>query len=601
MEVALEESEERYRTQFEEALDAIFLADAETGIILDCNRAAAELVGREKSELIGKHQRILHPPERIRGEFTKTFKQHLKEKEGQVLETRVITKNGEIRDVAIKANIFQLQGRKMLQGAFRDITASKRTEDALRMAEKKFRTIFENVHDVITYVDKHGKILDVNDKVEDLLGYKRDEVVGKHFLKLGIIKLKNIPRISRLFTRTIRKREARELVELELKHKNGNKVFVEVGTRFIRNNGEVEGIVNIFRDVTERRKAEKAIRESQQKFEALFRGNPEAAVYLDLDFGILDVNPCFCQLFGYTAEEVKGKKLVEVIVPESLLEEAERLDRDAQKGYVHHETVRKRKDGSLVPVSISAATVTLEDKRAVGYVGTYKDISDLKKLEEKLRVVGSLTRHDVRNKLAVVTGNAYLLRRKLPGNAEALEHLADMENAVKNAEAIFEFARIYETLGIEKLSKVNVGKAIDEAASLFSNLKGVKIANGCHGLTVLADSLLRQLVYNLIDDSLKYGRKISHIRIRYEKAEGNQLRLVYEDDGVGIALDAKPRIFDQGYTTGKGSGLGLYLVRRIIEAYGWTIRETGTPGNGVRFIIAIPEKNQRGKENYQLR
>jgi PAS domain S-box-containing protein len=471
MEEVLRESEEKYRNQFEEALDAIFLADADTGIILDCNRAATELVGREKSGLIGKHQRILHPPEKIKGEFSTTFKQHLKEKEGRVLETQVITKNGEIKDVAIKANLFELQGKKMLQGTFRDIT--------------------------------------------------------------------------------------------------------------------------------ERKKTEKAIRESQQKFEALFRGNPEAAVYVDLDFGILDVNPRFCQLFGYPAEEVMGKKLIEVIVPEDLSEEAERLDRDAKKGYARHETIRKRKDGSLVPVSISAATVAFDDK-LLGYVGTYKDITDLKKLEEKLRVAGSLTRHDVRNKLSAVTGNAYLLRRTLAGNAEALEHLADMENAVRNAESIFEFAGTYEKLGVEQLVNMNVGKVVDEAASLFSDLKGVKIANGCHGLTVLADSLLRQLFYNLIDNTLKYGEKTGQIRIYSKTPSADKLELVYEDDGVGIPNDIRSSLFKEGFTSGEGTGYGLFMMKRICEVYGWTIRETGKQGKGAQFTINIPKAKPDGRPNYKL-
>jgi signal transduction histidine kinase len=118
-------------------------------------------------------------------------------------------------------------------------------------------------------------------------------------------------------------------------------------------------------------------------------------------------------------------------------------------------------------------------------------------------------------------------------------------------------------------------------------------------LTLLADSLLRQLFYNLIDNSLKYGEKLTQIRIRYEKSE-NQLKLVYEDDGVGISKDNKAKIFNEGFTTGKGSGYGLYLVRRMMDVYGWTIQETGTPDNGVCFTIVIPEKNQDGKENYQL-
>jgi PAS domain S-box-containing protein len=89
------ESEEKYRTLFEEAMDAVFVADAETGMLIDCNRTATELVGRSKSELIGKHQRILHPPQEIAaGGFSKTFQEHVKEKGGQFLETQIITKTG---------------------------------------------------------------------------------------------------------------------------------------------------------------------------------------------------------------------------------------------------------------------------------------------------------------------------------------------------------------------------------------------------------------------------------------------------------------------------------------------------------------------------
>jgi PAS domain S-box-containing protein len=131
-EETLRESEEKYRKLFEETTDAVFVADAETGIITDCNRAAAELVGREKSELIGEHQRILHPPGETEGEFSRTFKQHLAGKKGQVLEAQVITKNGQIRDVEIRAGGLQLKGGKRIQGIFRDITERKWAEEEIR-------------------------------------------------------------------------------------------------------------------------------------------------------------------------------------------------------------------------------------------------------------------------------------------------------------------------------------------------------------------------------------------------------------------------------------------------------------------------------------
>jgi PAS domain S-box-containing protein len=128
VEEQLRRAEENYRTQFEGALDAIFVADAETGILVDCNPAATRLVGRKKAELIGQHQRILHPPGEIEGEFSKTFKEHLEGKQGQTIETKVITKTREIRDVAIKASLIEVGGKKLLQGIFRDITENKKAE-----------------------------------------------------------------------------------------------------------------------------------------------------------------------------------------------------------------------------------------------------------------------------------------------------------------------------------------------------------------------------------------------------------------------------------------------------------------------------------------
>jgi PAS domain S-box-containing protein len=475
---------------------------------------------------------------------------------------------------------------------------------------------------------------------------------------------------------------------------------------------------------TLRQNEERATLGSQRKFEGLFTHNPEAAVYLDLDFKIVDVNPRFCQLFGYSAEEVKGRNIDDVVAPEHLREEAESLDEDAKNGYASHDTVRKRKDGSLVPVSISAAPVAFENN-LLGYVGIYKDITDLKRaqeeseeskkhfqmlfdlmadpvavvdgrgkilevtrrveeitgfkkeelvgknflkvdmfgaktkavmikglakrmmgihlepyevevlkrdggklmyeinavrisyegkpadlvvfrdilerknLEEKLRVVGNLTRHDVRNKLSAVTGSVYLLKRRLAGNPEALEQLADMENAVRNVEAIFEFARTYEKLGVEQLAYVDVKKTVVEAVGLFPDLKGVKITDDCCGLTLLADSLLRQLFYNLIDDSLKYGEKLTRIRVRYEEFE-DKLKLIYEDDGVGISKDAKAKLFTEGFTTGNGSGYGLYLIKRMMEVYGWAIEENGEPGKGARFVMAIPRTNIKGRDNCKI-
>jgi signal transduction histidine kinase len=142
---------------------------------------------------------------------------------------------------------------------------------------------------------------------------------------------------------------------------------------------------------------------------------------------------------------------------------------------------------------------------------------------------------------------------------------------------------------------VNVEECVNDAAAIFTSLKNLRVENNCRGLQILADSLLTQLFYNLIDNTLKYGEKTTLIRFRYEKLEGNHLKLIYEDDGVGIPDEMRTNLFQKGY--GKGTGYGLYLIKRICVSYGWTLEETGKQGEGAQFTMTIP---QVSKDNTRI-
>ena len=177
VESALIESEEKYRLLFEEAIDSIFVADVETGIITDCNQAALKLVEKQKSELIGKHQSLLHPPQQTEGGFTETFRQHSQEKNGRFLETRVITKNGEMKDVEVKSNLFQINNKKMMQGIFHDITGRKKADTLLRESEERLRTMFEEAPLGIALIDSlTGRIYEVNPKFAEIAGQTREKM-----------------------------------------------------------------------------------------------------------------------------------------------------------------------------------------------------------------------------------------------------------------------------------------------------------------------------------------------------------------------------------------------------------------------------------------
>jgi signal transduction histidine kinase len=213
--------------------------------------------------------------------------------------------------------------------------------------------------------------------------------------------------------------------------------------------------------------------------------------------------------------------------------------------------------------------------------------------------VGSLTRHDVGNKLMVAKSNLYLLKKRLGDNPDLVKYLDNIEFALASSDEIFKFSRFYERIGAEKPSRENVFECFNQAAALKPNLGAAKVVNECHGLVVVADVLLKQLFYNFIDNSVKHGEKVTQIRLHYSE-DCREVKLFYEDNGVGVPDSNKLKLFDAGFSTGKGSGLGLYLVKRMMDVYGWTIIEEGEQGKGAKFTMTIPKLNKDGKENYQI-
>jgi PAS domain S-box-containing protein len=268
------------------------------------------------------------------------------------------------------------------------------------------------------------------------------------------------------------------------------------------------------------------------------------------------------------------------------------------QGWKGQFTVLKQ-NGEQLPIELTATPINDEHGNPIAYIDIVRDISQRmqtqenlkeaqRKLElanEKLLVVGGLVRHDIGNKMSTLNANAYLARKK--GNLEQL--LDATASAYMQINRILEFSRDYELLGKEEQSFLDVGKVFNEATLIFPEFK-LKVINECRGVLVLADSLLKETFYNLLDDTLKYGKKTAQIKLGYLQ-ETSGLKLIYEDDGVGIPETMKPNLFTKGY--GQGSGLGLYLVKKTLEVYGWEITETGQEGKNARFEITIPQNHYK--------
>jgi len=633
----IRESQEKFKRLFMDNPEACVYVDSDFRIV-DINPRFTELFGYTLEEIKGKHiDEVIVPEDKINE--AKVINQ--KALEGPFYwETVRRRKDGSLVPVSISIAPIKLEGKLIgTIGLYRDITERKRYEERLsalhfygqslnkaKSMEEIYRLTLDAMEKVLEF--KYADILMVEGdvlRVVDCRGYPQ-------FISLelpldgskGGITVRAVKTGKSIFVPDVRKDkdfvgvQSGILSELAVPIKIGDRVLGVLNVEskklaaFNEKDRELLEILashaaTAISNLEHAKKLEKyalEIKASREKFEMLFRNNPEAAVYVDPNFHIIDINPRFTELFGYTLDEIKGKHIDDIVVPKELIKEGRMLGRKGEKGYTYHDSVRMRKGGMLIPVSISGAPIIVEGK-LIGSVWIYKDISHLKKIEkelrdtlEKLRVVGKLTRHDVRNKLSVVAGSVYLIKKRLGGNIEVLKYLDEIEKAIGQIERIFNFAATYEMLGVEELVYIDVEKTVQEATSLFSDLKGAKVINKCKSLVVLADSLLRQVFYNLIDNSLKYGKKVREIKVYYQKIDDGKLKLIYEDDGIGIPKREKELIFREGY--GKGTGYGLYLIKKICEGYEWTIEETGKYGKGAQFTMTIPRVNRIGKICWKL-
>jgi len=172
----------------------------------------------------------------------------------------------------------------------------------------------------------------------------------------------------------------------------------------------------------------------------------------------------------------------------------------------------------------------------------------------------------------------------IPPDSKTAEDLKTITNSLKTIERQIVFTRDYQELGVKAPNWQKMGRLIDETGATISN--GLTVKNEVGTLEIYADPLFEKVIYNLFDNAARYGEKITSIRFFCEETPQG-LKLICEDDGVGVPADVKEKIFNRQYF--KHTGLGLFLSQEILSITGMTIAETGVPGVGARFEISVPE------------
>jgi len=262
----------------------------------------------------------------------------------------------------------------------------EKVEDMTRESgesEEKSRGLFEGVPACCWGFDRKGTILHWNKACEELYGWTAEQAIGKTMYDL-MVKEENVAptqeKIAAVF-----QGQSFQGVEYEDLRADGTTCNVLVNEYPLKDtSGKVIMGICAELDIIERKRAEEELRESEENFKRLFNKNPEALLYVDKNFKTIDINPQFEELFGYSIDEIKGKEIDEFIVPKDRMNEGQKRNEMSKKGYNFYETVRKKKDGTLVPVSLSAGPIISEGS-IVGINVTYKDITERKRAEEELQ------------------------------------------------------------------------------------------------------------------------------------------------------------------------------------------------------------------------
>ncbi|MEN6611289.1 MAG: ATP-binding protein, partial [Methanoregulaceae archaeon] len=229
--------------------------------------------------------------------------------------------------------------------------------------------------------------------------------------------------------------------------------------------------------------------------------------------------------------------------------------------------------------------------KIVGRVWNFRDITDQKNAEEalksannKLMLLSSITRHDTLNQLTALIAYHHLIEEKAQ-NPEVIEYLTKMKKILDVIHLQIEFASDYQDMGVKKPVWHNAEQVFKTATESFE----IDRIRFCfvpgENKEIFADPLLERVFYNLIDNSIRHGERVSEISLTAQRS-GDELILVYEDNGMGVPDSQKEKIFEKG--VGKHTGLGMFLIREILGITGITIRENGISGTGVRFEMRVP-------------
>lgn len=620
---ALQAQEQKYRAIFDGSVDSMVLWSEDLRTV-DVNQAFVRMTGMTREQVVGRHwteRPDAQDMQRLIGFIEAALQGH----ETQAVEP-VSRADGTTFHIELRYIPVRLADRPYVLGVGRDVSERLASERALRASEAQYRGIFNASADALVLRAANFSIVDANATYERMSGYSLAEVLGVDRV------LANPPEIMATIRRLHEQALAGEPVRLEteLVRRDGERYDLELRGVPILHHGEAH-VLYIGRDMTQSKRAERALRNSEEQYRAIFNASADGLVVRDAHYRAVDVNPAYLRMSGFTREEVLSATRV-LTQPDAALQQRHRAQHaEILAGRpVRFEAPGVRKDGSPFYLEVSGMPVTYRGEPHVLYAA--RDITERKAAEDergrleaqlrqaqKMEAIGQLTggiAHDFNNILTSVIGYLVLGQERAErlGDPKLQRQLSQAHIAAQRARELIAqmlaFARRQRgqrrTLALGPL----VGQTLQLLRATLPSSVSLDFAApasaGGDDMNVTVDAVhLEQVLFNLCINARDAIAGSGWIRVRLGRnggggtcascraqvEAGRWVELSVADSGSGIAPDLIERIFEpftSSKEVGRGSGMGLAMVHGIVHDHGGHVLVETSPDTGSVFRVLLP-------------
>lgn len=630
----LKKSEKKYRTLFETAVEGILIAEAESKKFLYANPAICKMLGYSEKELKKMSVPDIHPRYHTESALEE-FNKQLKLKKDNSHNIPCQKKDKKIIYVDITSTITEIDGIKCNVGFFTDITERRKMEEELKESEQKYRSLFDNAVDIVVMMDLKGYITFANEAFLNISGYKKNDLG-----KIHISQITHPDEYNRM-AKLIKKRVEGKLVvgkyEFKFVTKDGEIKEVEYTSSPIIRDSKAIGVQAIARDLTNRKKAEEEIRKLSEFNQRILDNAPVSIMTLDKKGKILSVNKFFYEIAGSQKREGKilfdlpfFKKEGLVDLYKNLLKTGKTFTKDncytvntkGEDKYLSITAIPLKNKGGEIEGAISMAR---DNTEAYLYKQKLENLNkDLEnKIAERTKQLNETNKelnrflnlktqftadaaHELRTPLTIIQGNLDLITTQTKNDKDnpCLENIDFIKKEVQNISNLLSDLSVIANIEAnpeneiyEKIDMTSLIKTICESLKVVAKQKNIKIDfKDKKGNYLISgdETKIERLLLNILRNAIKYNKKNGWIKISLEKNLKN-IKIIIEDDGIGISKEDIPHIFDRFYRADKsrsraegGTGLGLSIAKWIAEAHKGSIKAKSTLGKGSTFTITLP-------------